>query len=114
MQLLPFSVLFVLGFGVWLTGHFFNYKGVAAIGAAFIIIAGSAVALTGLVVPDGHVEKVDDVGGQDETHFVTPTYKPIELAGIDSTSALGSLGLGGLFLILGGVLFSQTLAKELD
>lgn len=113
MLLATFSTLFVLGVSVWLVGHFFQYKGVAAIGGAMLIIAGSAVALTGLVYQDGYVEQVDDVGGANETHYVEPVYKPVNFAGFDNSGALGGLGLGGLVMALGAVLTGQTLAEDI-
>lgn len=113
MLLSTFSTLFVLGLSIWLVGHFFQYRGVAAIGAAFIIIAGSGVALTGLVHQAGYVETVDDVGGANETHHVTPRYEPVSIGGVDTTGALGGLGLGGLVMALGAVLTGQTLAEDI-
>jgi len=107
MLLSTFSTVFLLGFAIWLVGHYFQYKGVAAIGAAFIIIAGSAIALTDLVARSGETRVVDN-----NTTTISYQYEPVDIRFLNAT-ILGSLGLGGLVMALGAVLMAQTLTEDL-
>ena len=108
--------LLVLGLSVWFIGHSFSYNGVAAIGGALIIIAGSAVALTGLEVRTGSTRtfeytQVNNTTVRDRA-VVNYDYQTTTLATILNVGVAGSLGFGGLLMLLGAVLMSQTLSQE--
>lgn len=109
--------LIVLGLAVWLIGQFFRYKGVAIIGAGIIIIAGSAIALTGVEIRTGETRTYSykTVGNQPvrDIQNVTYDFETRTLAAILNIGVLGSLGIGGLVMLLGAVLMSQTLAEDL-
>jgi len=109
--------LFVGGLVVWVVGQVFGYKGVAVIGAATIIIAGSAIALTGLEVRTGQTEAYSyttiDNSTVRENASVSFRYETTSLASLLNIGVLGSLGLGGLVMLLGAVLMSQTLSEDL-
>jgi len=112
MLLVTFAFLNVLGFGVWLLGHYFDYTGVAAIGAVFIIAAGAAVTLTTLEVRDGeHIERDfatvdnDTVNNQTIVHETTRTVKISDQFG----GPLNNFSIGGLMMLVGGLLMTQHL-----
>jgi len=109
--LLPFVALSLLGFGIWLLGSFFDYTGIAAIGAVMIIALGGAVVLTDLVVKTGEtVEKnYTDVNGTTVVANETRTfqYEPVSL--ITEFGETGQLSLGGLQMLVGGLLMSRKL-----
>lgn len=107
MLLATFSTLFLLGLSIWLVGHYFRYTGVAAIGAAFVIIAGSAIALTGLETRVGETRVVSN-----NTTAISYETEPV-LAGLLNPTVLRELGLGGLVMALGAVLLGQTIAEEI-
>lgn len=113
MLLATFAVLITLGLAVWYVGHTFRYLGVAAIGAAVIIVAGSAVALTGLAVRTGETRVMDYTTVNNTTVANSTTisyeYQTTSLADVLGAGVLGSLGFGGLVMLLGVVLFSQSL-----
>jgi hypothetical protein len=106
-----------LGLAVWLIGQTFRYKGVAVIGAAVVIIAGSAIALTGVEIRTGETRtyaysEFNGTAVRDNA-TVKYSYQTTTLAEILNIGVLGSLGLGGLLMLLGAVLMSQTLAEDL-
>lgn len=117
-MLLP-TVLFLLGLGgaAWLVGIVFSYRGIAVIGATLVLVAGSAIALTGLQVQTGAVKKIsyDQINNSTvpTTEKVSYQYERVNVAAIFGVGILGSLGLGGLIMILGGVLMSQALVEDL-
>lgn len=109
--------LVVLGLAVWTVGMVFGYKGVAVLGGALIIIAGSGVALTGLEIKTGEVRDVSyttvNNSTVEDSTTVEYSYQTRTLASLLNVGVLGSLGLGGLIMLLGAVLMSQTLAEDL-
>lgn len=110
--------LVVLGLVVWLIGEYFGYLGVAALGATMLIIAGSAVALTGLEIRTGEVQSfeyttINNTTVQDQA-TVSYSYQTTTLAEILNVGAIASLGLGGLLMLLGAALMSQTLARQVE
>jgi len=110
--------LVVLGLVVWLIGESFDYIGVAALGATMIIIAGSAVALTGLEIQTGEVQNYHYQLENNSSDYVlnkTETavqYQTRTLGQIMNVGITASLGLGGLLMLLGTILMSQTLARQ--
>lgn len=109
--------LLVLGLSTWVVGQNFRYKGVAMIGATIVLVAGSAVALTGVEVRTGETRTYTytDVNGSTvrDNATVRYDYTTRTLAELLNIGVLGSLGLGGLLMLLGAVLMSQTLAEDL-
>lgn len=110
--------LVVLGLLVWLIGEYFQYLGVAALGASLLIIAGSAVALTGLEIRVGETQsfqytQIDNTTVR-ESATVSYDYKTRTLAEILNVGVVASLGLGGLLMLLGTLLLSQTLARQVE
>lgn len=106
-----------LGLAVWLIGMSFRFKGVAMIGAGFIIIAGSAIALTGVEIRTGETRTFDYTTVNNTTVQDSATvrydYQTRTLAEILNIGVLGSLGLGGLVMLLGAILMAQTLSEDI-
>lgn len=106
----------VLGLFVWLIGHYFRYTGVAVIGAALVMIAGSAVALTGIDVKTGETRTFQYTEVNNSTVRDSATisydYETTALSAILNVGVAGSLGMGGILMLLGAILMSQTLAGE--
>ena len=109
--------LIVLGLVVWLIGQFFEYRGVAIIGAGLIIIAGSAISLTGVEIRTGETRTYSytDFNGTTvrDNATISYSYQTRTLADVMNIGVLGSLGLGGLVLLLGAVLMAQTLSEDI-
>lgn len=110
------AALTFLGLAVWLIGQHFRYTGVAVLGAAIVIIAGSAVALTGIDIRTGEVQsfeytEINNTTVQD-SKTVEYRYETTALSTILNVGAVAPLGLGGLLMLLGGTLMSQTLTQE--
>lgn len=109
--LLPFAVLSVLGFGIWLLGSFFEYTGIAAIGAVIIIALGGAVVLTDLSVRTGVTVEKNHTVVDGETVVANETrtfeYQPVGI--ISEFGETGQLSLGGLQMLVGGLLMSRKL-----
>lgn len=112
MLLIPFVTLTTFGFATWLLGHYFEYTGIASIGAVLIIAVGGAVALTDLRVQTGETVENEYEVVENETvianQTVSHTYETVtvsrELGGIG-----GPLSIGGLVMIIGGVLMTRHL-----
>ena len=109
MLLAPFFVLTGLGFGAWLLGHYFGFTGIAAIGAVVVIGVGGAVVLSGLLVQTGEVVERDYTTINNSTVETNTTvsfsYEQHALA----QQLGGSVNLGGLQMIAGGLLLIQHL-----
>jgi len=109
--LLPFVALSVLGFGIWMIGSFFQYTGIAAIGAVLVIALGGAVVLTDLKVKTG--VSVDNehtvVDGETVVDNSTRTFQYQTVSLIDEFGAAGHLSLGGLVMLVGGLLMTHSL-----
>lgn len=108
--------LLVLGIGVWLIGHIFSYTGVAVIGSAIVIITGSAVALTGIDIKTGSTRTfsytdVNNTTVRNET-VVNYDYQTTALSTILNIGVAGSLGLGGILMLLGATLMSHSLSER--
>lgn len=116
MLLEPLAFLLLFGLSVWLIGQYFQYTGVAVIGAAVVIIAGSAVALTGIDIQTGETQTFEYTEVNNDTvrdsATVSYEYETTALSEILNVGLLAPLGLGGLIMLLGAVLLSQTLAGE--
>jgi len=109
--LLPFVALSLLGFGVWLLGAFFNYTGIAAIGAVLVIALGAAVVLTDLRVQTGErVEKnYTTAGNTAVVANTTTTFQYETVSIIAEFGGASQLSLGGLQMLVGGLLMSRQL-----
>ena len=110
-------LLLLLGIGVvsWIIGQSYGYVGIAVLGAAFILIAGSAIALTGVQVQSGMVKTTNYttvnnsvVANSSSTHY---TYATRSVGAAFGVGVLGSLGIGGLLMLLGALMMGQTLAE---
>lgn len=112
------AALVLLGLLVWAIGEIFDYVGVATIGATFIIIAGSAIALTRLEVHTGEIQSFEYTTVNNTTVRDTATvaydYQTTAIGEILNVGAIASLGLGGLLMLLGATLLSQTLAGQYE
>lgn len=114
------AAIVALGLAVWVLGQTFSYTGIAIIGAAFILVAGSGVALTDLEQPTGQVvvkEYNEHNVSSNETMFVNnrSVYQTAttDVSLTDQFGALfGQLGLGGLLLLLGATMMAQTLQER--
>ena len=110
MFLTSFLALTALGLALFLIGHFFEYTGVATIGAIMLIAVGGTVASTQLVVQDGQqVEKsftvVDNETVNNQTEVIRST-RPVAIS-----DAIGgpvtSYSTGGMLMIVGGLLLTR-------
>lgn len=116
MLLSTFAVLMAIGFVAWIVGEFFSYTGIAAIGATVVIIAGSGIALTGLQFRSGAVHNSTHTVIENDTVANSTTvkyqYQTTALADVLGVGILGSLGLGGVVMLLGAIMFSRSLSNE--
>lgn len=114
MLLIPFVVLTLLGMGLWVLGASNDYTGIATIGAVLVIGVGGAVTLTDLQTETGERIERDYQTINNSTvavnETVTPTYDTVALVEEFGGSA-GHLGLGGLMMIVGALLFTHTIEK---
>lgn len=117
MLLTTVTLLLALAFISWLIGQYFSYTGIGAIGAVLMIAAGGAIILTGLEVRTGAVKTIEHTTINNTTVANETTveyrYKPVKLAEIFGVGILGSLGLGGILMLLGAAMLSQTLTEEM-
>lgn len=112
MLLTTFVVMSSVGFATWLLGHYFQYTGIASIGAVLLIAVGGAVALTDLQVKTGETVERNYGTVDNETVVVnqTTTNQYETLTILDQFGGVsGPLSLGGLLMILGGLLMTQHL-----
>lgn len=116
MQFVIIAFLLTLGITFWLIGHYFEFTGIAVIGATLVLIAGSAIVLTGLDVRSGMVQTktyttVDNstVVNSTSTDY---TYQSRSVGDIFGVGILGSLGIGGLLMIGAAVMMSQSLLQS--
>lgn len=113
MLLVSFALLSVFSVGVWLLGAYFEYAGIAAIGATLLIATGGAVTLTDLEVQTGQTVEKSYTTLDNNTTVVnetetTPQYDTISIIDRFGGSA-GHLGFGGLVMVIGGLLFAHTM-----
>lgn len=111
------AVLAAFGLTIWLIGELLDYTGVSVIGGTILIIAGSLVALTGLEIRTGEV-RAYEYGVVNNTTVrtdasVSYSYQTTALAQLMNLGALGSLGFGGLIMLLGTVLISHSLGGDI-
>lgn len=112
MLLTTFVVMSSLGFATWLLGHYFQYTGIASIGAVLLIAVGGAIAVTDLQVKTGEtVEK--EYGTVDNETVVTNQSTTNQYETVTVLQQFGGVGgplsLGGLVMILGGLLMTHHL-----
>jgi len=114
--LIPYLVFSVLGLSAWLIGHFFEYTGIAAVGAIILLATGGAVAVTDLEARDGETinKTYSTVNGETvvDEEIVEPEYSRVDQ--LDQFGPTGSLSLGGFQMILGGLLFTRRLNEEVS
>lgn len=113
-----FKILLLLlgvGFLSWLIGQHYSYGGIGAIGAAFVLIAGGAVVLTGLEMRMGSVSTNSFTTVNNSTVVnatqTQPTYATQSVGEIFGIGIFGSLGIGGLLMLLGATMLAQTLTE---
>lgn len=115
MLLVPFVLLTGVGFVAWLTGHFFEYAGIAAIGAILIIAVGGGVALTDLDrrVAENEVREYTTVNNETVVNQTTTTYEtePVTISE-EFGGESGPLAFGGLVMVIGGLLMTHTLRER--
>jgi hypothetical protein len=101
MLLATTGLLVAIGLAAWLIGELFQYRGIGAIGSVIIIAVGAAIVLTGLEYRAGV-----------STTTETVHYRTTEVGTAFGATFLASLGIGGVLMILGALLLSQTLIEE--
>lgn len=114
MLLIPFVLLTGVGFTAWLTGHFFEYTGIAAIGAVLVIAVGGGVAMTGLDRQTAETEVRDHAVVNNETvvNSTTTTYETTPVTIVEEFGgSTGHLSFGGLMMVIGGLLMTRSLAE---
>lgn len=116
MLLWSFVLLSAFGGAMWLLGHYFEYHGVAVIGAVIIIAVGGAAAITDVAVRDGHVIEKDyrDFNTSDDStdpvnNKTELSYTKQEVSVTQSIGSLESYALGALTMIAGALLLVQDL-----
>lgn len=105
-----------LGLAVWIIGELFDNTGIAVIGSTILIVAGSAVALTGLELRVGETRHYNYTTIHNSTvrdsASIQYTYQTRTLATIMHVGAIAPLGIGGLLMLLGATLMAQSLSDE--
>lgn len=118
MLLVTTTLLLAVGFATWILGEIFSYRGIGTIGASIVLIVGGAIVLTGLEVKTGSVKTVDYTTVNNSTVANQTTihtqYTPTAVGEIFGVGILGSLGIGGLLMLLGATLLSQTLTEDMN
>lgn len=111
MLLHSFAILSAFGTGLWLLGHYFEFHGVAAIGAVIVIAIGGAATLTPLTVKSG--EQIDrdfaTINNQTVNNQTNISYTYQTVAVTQSIGSLQSYLLGALTMIAGALLLVQDL-----
>ena len=112
MLLTSFVVLTALGFGAWLLGHYFEYTGVAAVGAVLIIAVGGAVVFTSLEVRAGETieRNYTTVGNEpvENATTVTETYQTVKISE-QFGGPINNFSVGAMIMLLGGLLLTRHL-----
>jgi len=110
-------LLLALGGGAWTVGQIFAYRGIEVLGAVLVLIAGGAIVLTGLEVRTGAVRTISYETINNSTvpvkEAVQYQYERVEIGEMFGVGILGSLGIGGLVMLLGAILMSQSLTEDL-
>lgn len=112
MLLVSFALLSVFSVAVWLLGAYFEYAGIAAIGATLLIATGGGVTLTDLETKTGEtVERSYTTVNNETVVNETSTQADYDtVAVIDRFGGpAGHLGFGGLVMAVGGLLFAHTM-----
>lgn len=116
MLLWTFVLLSAFGGSMWLLGHYFEYHGVAVIGAVIIIATGGGAAMTDVAIRDGQAieRSYDQFNTTDgnQTAVETSTNISYTQQQVSVTQSIGSLEsymLGALTLIAGALLLVQDL-----
>lgn len=106
MFLSSFAVLLTAGFGLWLLGHTFDFKGVAVIGAVLVIAVGGAVTLTDLSVRTGETvdKEYTTVDGNTVVDNTSTSYQYEPVAPSEQFGGLGTFSIGALVMIVGALL----------
>jgi hypothetical protein len=119
MLLLPWVALTLVAFLVFVLGAFFDYLGVATVGATLLIAVGAGVAVDDLETQTGvDIERnVTTVPVNQNGTIVnetvvdgvqrTPQYETVAI--IREFGDTGPLAVGGLQMLVGGLLFSRRL-----
>ncbi|RDZ99788.1 hypothetical protein DEQ92_20800 [Haloferax sp. Atlit-6N] len=110
------ALLVAIGLATWTLGEFFSYTGLGVIGGAMVLVAGSAIALTGLQVRSGVEREFAYQIVNNETVVANSTadatVRTTDVGAALGATVIGSLGIGGLLMLLGGVLISQSLFDD--
>jgi len=110
-------LLLGLGGGAWVAGTFFQYRSLSYIGATMVLIAGGAIVLTGLEVRTGAVKTISYETVNNSTVPVEKTTeyetKSVDVGAIFGVGILGSLGLGGLIMLLGTMMLSHPMTEDI-
>jgi len=116
MLLTTFVLLSAFGAGLWLIGHYFEYHGVATIGAVILIAVGGAASVTDVTVKDGEVIERDfqEFNESDGTTNpvnnatrITETRRAVSVS--ESLGSVESYLLGALTMVAGALLLVQNL-----
>lgn len=118
MLLTSFAILSTFGGAMWLLGHYFEFHGVAVIGAVIMLAVGGAAATTDVTVRDG--ETIDreysefNTSDGNSTVVENATHISYEQRPVAVTRSIGSLEsymLGALTMIAAALLLIQDLNK---
>lgn len=113
MLLATTALLVATGFAAWLIGEFFEYTAIGTIGGTLIIVVGAAISLTGLeyrsgVSRDFAYQTINNSTVVDNSVEETRFERSSVIKVLGST-VIASLGIGGLFMILGTLMISHSL-----
>lgn len=116
MLLTTTGLLVAIGLAAWLIGELFQYRGIGAIGSVIIIAVGAAIVLTGLEYRAGVSTQFAYQTINNSTVVANTTetvhYRTTEVGAAFGATFLASLGIGGMLMLLGALLLSQTLIEE--
>jgi len=111
MLLTTYVLLSAFGAAIWLLGHWFEFSGVATIGAVIVIAAGGSGMIADISVRDGEYINNEHTVVNNSTVVDNTTIQQTEreIALGQVYSPLTSFTLGGLTMLVGALLLIQHL-----
>lgn len=113
MLLATSALLVAIGFIAWLIGEYFDYTAMGTIGGVLIIVVGAGISLTGLEYRSGVTREFAYQTINNSTvvdnSVETTRFDRSSVGEVFGATVIASLGIGGLFMILGTVMMSHSL-----
>lgn len=110
------SFFSALGFVAWVLGHYFEYKGIAVIGGAIVLILGGFVTVDGLQYQSGVQEDNQLVTVNNTTNNSTDVEVAVNQTDVSyqyqRLSDVNAFRLGFVIMLLGAAMILQALNME--